>query len=128
MHINDYFCPKCGTNLKQSLDKHEANTVYINRPQSLDQLYSVTVGMEKNEWNWNRSKNEMNSMKLESQQGVKLLEMSTLSHKWGEYHHFYFMLTLFWRISAAKNSVTFTHVISTFTAISTCTTHYQILY
>jgi hypothetical protein len=56
MHINDYFCPKYGTNLKQSLDKHEANTVYIIRPQSLDQLYSVTAGMEK-KW-----------MKLKSQQ------------------------------------------------------------
>lgn len=45
MHINDYFWPKYGTNLKKSLDKHEANSVYIIKPQSLDQLYSITAGM-----------------------------------------------------------------------------------
>jgi len=47
MHINYYFWPKYAPNLKKSLDKHEANTVYIIRPQSLDQLYSVKAGMEK---------------------------------------------------------------------------------
>jgi len=35
MHINDYFWPNNGTNLKKSLDKHDANSVYIIRPQSL---------------------------------------------------------------------------------------------
>jgi len=45
MHINDYFRPKYGTNLKKSLDKHEANSVYIIKPQSLDQLYSITAGI-----------------------------------------------------------------------------------
>lgn len=58
-------------------------------------------------WNWYHNKNVMNSMKMKSKHGMKLLELSTLSHKWGEYHHSCFMLTLFWTISAAKNSITF---------------------
>jgi hypothetical protein len=45
MHINDYFWTKCGTNLNIVLDKHEGNSVHIIRPQSLDQLYSITAGM-----------------------------------------------------------------------------------
>jgi len=45
MHINDYFWPKCGTNLKISLHKHEGNSVHIIIPQNLDQLYSITAGM-----------------------------------------------------------------------------------
>lgn len=108
MHINDYFWPKCGTNLKISLHKHEGNSVHIIIPQNLDQLYSITAGMGGGiRWNWYHNKNVMNSMKMKSKHGMKLLELSTLSHKWGEYHHSCFMLTLFWTISAAKNSVTF---------------------
>jgi hypothetical protein len=57
MHINDYFWPKYGTNLKKSLDKHEANSVYIIKPQSLDQLYLITAEMGEGE-----------RMKLKSQQ------------------------------------------------------------
>jgi hypothetical protein len=57
MHINDYFWPKYGTYLKKSLDKHKANSVYIIKPQSLDQLYSIRAG-----------KGKKRRMKLTSQQ------------------------------------------------------------
>jgi hypothetical protein len=94
MYINDYFWPKYGTNLKKSLDKHEANSLYSQTTKSGSTLL-------------NHSRNGKKWTKLKSQQGMKLLELSTLGHKRGEYHHFCFMLTLFWTISAAKNSVTF---------------------
>ena len=38
MHINDYFWPKYGANLKKRLDKHEANSIYIIRYQSISTL------------------------------------------------------------------------------------------
>jgi hypothetical protein len=53
MHIN-YLCvtvwTKYGTNLKKSSDKHEANSVYVIRPQSLHELYSITARMEKKKY------------------------------------------------------------------------------
>jgi hypothetical protein len=70
----------------------------------------------------------MKSMKMKSHQGMKWPELSTLTHHSEEIIIICFMLTLFWTVSAAKSSVAFTYAIPTFTAISTCTTHYKLLY